>query len=372
MRVLMISKACLTGTYQAKLTAIGQADGVELAVMVPEAWDDPAGRITLERRYTAGYELWVEPLRFNGNYHLHYWPTLRQRIATFRPDLIHMDEEPYNLATWLAWRAAKRVNTKFLFFSWQNLYRRYPFPFRWMEQQVLAGSDFGIMGNQEAADVFRRKGYVGGQAIIPQFGTDPELFSPAAKRQVDSQPQKLIGFAGRLIHGKGVDLLIRAVAQLSPTADWRLRIVGDGPEAATLRKLAQTLNVGERVTFLSRMGSADMPDFLHSLDVLVLPSRTLPNWKEQFGRILVEAMGCGVPVIGSDSGEIPNVVGDAGLIFPEENYQALAQQIGRILEDESLQRELGASGRRRMLSHFTQAQIGAATVEVYRQVVRQS
>ena len=369
MRVLMVSKASLTGTYQAKLTAIGQTEGTDLAVMVPPSWDDPAGRIVLEKQYTDGYQLWVEPLRFNGNYHLHYWPTLRQRISEFKPDIVHMDEEPYNLATWLAWRAAKKANAKFLFFSWQNIYRQYPIPFRWLEQQVLAKSDFGIMGNMEAAEVFKQKGFAGAQAIIPQFGTDPDVFSPAQVRQSSIIDRQSIGFAGRLIDGKGVDLLIAAMSKLKSNRNWVLKIAGEGPEKPKLKNLAHELKLGDKVQFLSRMGSAEMPDFLRSLDILVLPSRTLANWKEQFGRVLIEAMACGVPVIGSDSGEIPNVIGNAGLIFPEENEEALAQQINQLLTDEALQRELGVIGRERVLANFTQAQVAAATVEVYRQLI---
>lgn len=366
MRVLMISKACLTGTYQAKLTAIGQTPGVELAVMMPPFWADSAGRIELEKRYTAGYEMLVEPMRFNGNYHLHYWPTLRQRIAEFRPDIIHMDEEPYNLATWLAWRAAKRAGAKFLFFSWQNLYRDYPAPFRWMEQQVLKHSDFAIMGNRDAAQVFLQKGYVGPEAIIPQFGTDPAVFKPAKEFETQTGKPKSIGFAGRLIHGKGLDLLIKAVAQIGDQIDCVLRIAGEGPELSHLQKLAAELNLLGKIEFLPRMNSAEMPSFLQSLDLLVLPSRSLPNWKEQFGRVLIEAMACGVPVIGSDSGEIPNVIGDAGLIFSEGDVQALISQIKSLLNDGNQQVKLGKIGRERVLNNFTQDQVAAATVEVYR------
>ncbi|MFK7801276.1 MAG: glycosyltransferase [Anaerolineae bacterium] len=370
MRVLMVSKACLTGTYQAKLTAIGQTPGVDLAVMVPPFWDDPAGRIELEQRYTDGYQLFIEPLRFNGNYHFHYWPTLRQKIADFRPDIIHMDEEPYNLATWLAWRAATRAGAKFLFFSWQNLNRQYPFPFSWMEQQVLRNSDFAIMGNQDAAQVFAQKGYAGPQAVIPQFGTDPTIFKPAEEpsQQAKTGNEKSIGFAGRLIYGKGLDLLIQAVAQLPADLEWELKIAGEGPELDNLQKLAIKLDVGQKVLFLSRMGSGEMPEFLQSLDLLVLPSRSLPNWKEQFGRILIEAMACGLPIIGSDSGEIPNVIGEAGLVFPEGDIFTLVNLIEQLLADSDRRAKLGKTGRERVLQNFTQVQVATATVEVYRAI----
>ncbi|MCB0036610.1 MAG: hypothetical protein KDE51_21405, partial [Anaerolineales bacterium] len=87
------------GTYQTKLEQIAQHSDVELAVIVPPSWQDPAGEVVLERSHTEGYQLWVEPLRFNGQFHIHYYPTLRQKLRDFRPDILHMDEEPYNLAT---------------------------------------------------------------------------------------------------------------------------------------------------------------------------------------------------------------------------------------------------------------------------------
>ncbi len=114
-----------------------------------------------------------------------------------------------------------------------------------------------------------------------------------------------------------------------------------------------------------------MPAFLRQLDALVLPSRTLPNWKEQFGRVLVEAMASGVAVIASDSGEIPNVIEGAGLLFQEEKSAHLRTHLCALLQQEGLRDELGVAGRRRVLDNFTQAQVAARTVEVYREIMRQ-
>src|SRR5690606_23550126 len=105
--VLMLSKACLVGSYQTKLEAIARYPDVELVTIVPPSWDDPDGRVMLERRYIEGYEFLVDPIRFNGHYHAYYFPTLPRRLAQFRPDIVHIDEEPYNLATWLAMRQSR-------------------------------------------------------------------------------------------------------------------------------------------------------------------------------------------------------------------------------------------------------------------------
>ncbi len=365
LRVLMISKACVVGSYQRKLEEIAAHPGIDLTVVVPPAWKDARGTLRLERAHTEGYRLLVEPMRFNGSFHLHFYPGLARRIKEIRPHVVHIDEEPYNLATWHALCLARRAGAKALFFSWQNLHRRYPPPFAWMERWVLAHADHAIAGNQEAVEVWRGKGYTGPLSVIPQFGVDPDIFSPGEMGERSWHFR--IGYAGRLVAEKGLDLLIRAVAQLE--GPWYLSLRGDGPQRDELRTLAGLLNIGGSVAFDDPVPSTEMPAVYRQFDVLVLPSRTRPNWKEQFGRVLIEAMACGVPVVGSDSGAIPEVIGDAGLIFPEGDVTALRDCLAAIMWDVDRQRSLAEAGRRRVLQHFTQARIAAQTVEVYRSML---
>jgi glycosyltransferase involved in cell wall biosynthesis len=366
MRVLLVSKACLVGSYQTKLEQIARFDDVELAVVVPPVWLDPAGPVTLERSHTEGYRLWVDPIRFNGQFHLHYYPRLAERLATFRPDILHMDEEPYNLATWLAVRQARAAGAGALFFSWQNLHNRYPLPFSLMERQVLRSVDYAILGNEASARVWRAKNYRGPYRVIPQFGVCPDLFQPPARR--DSGRGFVIGSASRrLVPEKGIDLLLQAVAGLPGI--WRVQIAGEGPERRNLEQLARELGIAGRVFFDGAITSDQMPAYLRQLDVLVLPSRTLPNWKEQFGRVLIEAMACAVAVVGSDSGEIPQVIGDAGLIFPEDDVAALRAHLLSLMQTEALRERFGRAGRQRVLARYTQAQIAAQTVDVYREIM---
>ncbi len=359
-RVMMISKALVVGAYQRKLEEIAAYPGIDLAVVVPPAWGDQR----LEQTFTQGYRLIVEPVRFNGNFHLHYYPGLPRRIGEFKPQVVHVDEEPYNLATYLAIRAARRAGAKTLFFSWQNLKRRYPFPFGLIERWVLAHADHALVGSQEAAGIWGEKGFMGPLSVIPQFGVDPELFTPPALP--GAHRRFTIGYAGRLVPEKGLDLLIEAAARLP--GEWYLRLLGAGPEREALRTRAGLLNIGGSVSVEEPRPSTGMPGFYHDLDAFVLPSRTQRNWKEQFGRVLIEAMACGVPVIGARSGAIPEVIGEAGLLFPEGDAAALRDQLHRLMADDSLRRALAMAGRRRVLAHFTQAQIAAQTVDVYREL----
>lgn len=364
MRVLLLSKAFVVGAYQRKLEAMAACPGLDLTVAVPPAWRDGREATVLERAYLTGYRLVVTPVRFNGHFHLHYYPGLARLLAEARPELVHIDEEPYNFATWHAQRLARRAGAKTLFFSWQNLARTYPWPFSAFERAVLRHSDAAIAGNQEAVTVWRAKGYTGPLPVIPQVGVDPDLYAP----RPDALPPTpfTIGYAGRLVPEKGIDLLLRAAAQLPP--DTRVRLIGRGPEQARLAQLAAALGLAARVTF-ETAPSREMPARLVALHCLVLPSRTRPNWKEQFGRVLIEAMACGVPVIGAAGGEIPNVIGDAGLIFPEDDVTALAAHLRALHADPARRAALGALGRARVLAHYTQAHIAQATVALYRQVL---
>ncbi len=387
MRVVLISKALVVGAYQRKAEEIARL-GVELTVLVPPSWRDRRGTQRAERLHTVGYELRTIPLLFNGAYHLHFYPTLVRELRELKPEVVHVDEEPYNLATLLGVRAARSVGAEPLFFTWQNLLRRYPPPFNWFERIVYRSCAVAITGNAEAREVLVRKGYGGEIVVLPQFGVDPTIFRPqteageeegtqhrenneSLKRSsfLTSQSDKFhIGYAGGLLPEKGLDLLLRACVGLE--GNWRLTLVGSGEELEALRKLAVEVGIEDLVTLGVRLPSAEMPDFYRSLDLLVLPSRTRPNWKEQFGRVLIEAMACGVPVLGSDSGEIPHVIGSAGVIFPEGDVEALRSQLQRLMQDRAAREYLAVAGRERVLAQYTMAEIARQTVAAYTAVAK--
>ena len=178
-----------------------------------------------------------------------------------------------------------------------------------------------------------------------------------------------MGYVGRLVPEKGLDQLLEACAAL-PGA-WQLSALGSGPERERLGTRAAALGIAERVEFLTPIPSTALPAHLHRLSCLVLPSRSLPNWTEQFGRVLIEAMACGVPVVTSTCGEAPHVVGDAGLVVPENDVAALAQALRLLQEDAALRARLSAAGRQRVLDRFTQASIAGQTVAVYERVLRE-
>lgn len=365
MRVVMISKALVVGAYRQKTAAMATEADIDLTVVVPPFWREGDNRLNLEETATPGYRLVVTPMARNGSYHTHYYPHLARLLREIRPDLVHIDEEPYNLATWLALRAASRVGAGALFFTWQNLSRAYPPPFRWLEADTYSHAAGGIAGNHAAAEVLATKGYDGPLDVIPQFGVDPDLYAPPG----GDRPERpfTIGYAGRLVEEKGLFVLADALAQLG--GDWQMAFYGDGPLGPALKLRFEKLGLAARVSWKTRIPSREMPAVYAGLDAVVLPSLTRANWMEQFGRVLIEAMACETPVVGSDSGEIPHVIGDAGLVVPEGDSKALAGALARLRDDAELGDDLRRRGRQRVLANYTQAQVARETVAFYRRLL---
>lgn len=366
MRVLIISKALVVGAYQKKLEELARFPDVEIWAVVPPFWQEPGGRkVPLERLHTSRYNLEVLPIALNGHFHLHFYPGLGDVLKRIRPDILHIEEEPYNLATFQAMRLGVSGGAKRVFFTWQNLLRRYPPPFRWFEAYNLKNADRAIAGNGEGIEVLRAKGFTRPIDLLPQFGVDPEFYHPSTQSQ--TRRPFTIGYIGRLVEEKGIDLLLQAAAGLDD--NFQVRILGNGPIRPNLQALAEKVGLASKVIFDGAQPSSAMPAYYHLLDVLVLPSRTRKNWKEQFGRVLIEAMASGVPVIGSTCGEIPNVIADAGLIFPEGDFQALREAQQRIRNDSQLRKRLVEAGRARVLAHYTQTWIAAETYRIYREML---
>jgi glycosyltransferase involved in cell wall biosynthesis len=361
MKVLMVSKALVVASYRSKLSELSRL-GIDLTAVIPESWTEEGREIGFEPAADTGYTVIRTKLAWSGHFHVHYYKSLARIIREVQPDVLHMDEEPYNLATYLAFRSARAIGARRLFFTWQNIERRYPLPFRSFERSVYNHADFAIAGNEEALNVLRAKGYAARAEVIPQFGADINVFRPGPPREGPFT----IGYVGRLIPEKGIADLLSAFGRLESPA--RLVIAGDGPLAGFVDSAAARWRQEGRFERYPRIPSGDVPALLHRLDVVVLPSRTSSAWKEQFGRVLVEAMASGVPVIGSNSGEIPNVIGDAGLVVPENNALELATALRRLCESAQLRATLSEKGRQRAVERFSQASIASRTAHVYEQL----
>ena len=365
MKVLMISKSLVSGAYHGKLRELVAA-GVDLSIVVPPRW----GGERLEISEAQDYQINVLPCALSGHNHCYfYWPSLDYIDA----DLVHLDEEPWSVVTYQFIRKTTAQRIPVVFFTWQNIKKKYPFPFGAIEKYTYRHADAAIAGNTEARDVLITKGFSRDIAVIPQLGVDPDFFTKrnaiTLRTRFNLVNRFVIGYVGRIIHEKGICNLIEALSYL-PT-HCILVLLGDGDFIPNALRLAQRLHVADRIRWIARVPSLEVPEYMNLFDVLVLPSLTTRSWKEQFGRVLIEAMACGVPPVGSSSGEIPQVIGEAGLVFPEGDTRVLADHLLVLCEQEEMRLELGRKARARVIDKFTHRRIAQETVQVYSQVLSQ-
>jgi glycosyltransferase involved in cell wall biosynthesis len=371
MRILIVSHSCVTPINQQIYAEIRKLTGWDFTLLVPVTWKDEFGNV-LQATNWPGFDvdLVKAPVLRNGNIIFHaYRLNLKRLLLERRFDAIYVNHEPYGLATaQLCWANYRSQRVPFGFYSCQNIRKDYPPPFGWMERMVYRSSRFAFPITEAVAQVLRSKGYTGDLTVCP-LPFDPQLYRPYPKDEIPPGLQKtgkelLIGYVGRIVEAKGLRTLVKALAQL-PRAGWKLAMVGTGPFDAEFTELIQGSGLTDRVLRLGFVPHAETPRYLAAFDLLVLPSETQPNWKEQFGRVLVEALACGTPVIGSDSGEIPNLVSSSGggIVFPERNATVFAEALKRMISDENLRQACAAKGRQWAVKNVSLQAVGTKMAE---------
>lgn len=351
MRVLRVSHSAVVSAWRERERELRRA-GVDVRLVSACEWDEGGSRVPL---VPGPGDVVVGARTFGTHPALFlYDPRPLWRAFGERWDVVDIHEEPFALATaeilairWLRrLRPGPRRPEPYILYSAQNIAKRYPWPFRAFEARALRAAGAVSVCNDEAGRIVRAKGATGPVETIP-LGVDLSHFAPrpgAARgdREATTGAPVVVGYAGRLASHKGVDVLLDAVA-----GDDRLtlRIAGAGPREDRLRARASSL--GDRVRFVGALTDAELPSFYRGLDVLAVPSLETPGWVEQFGRVAVEAMACGVPVVASDSGALPDVVAGAGLLVPPGDAGTLRAALVRAGTDRALAAELRATGLRR-------------------------
>jgi len=234
----------------------------------------------------------------------------------------------------------------FGFYSAQNLMKRYPPPFSWIEHLVHRASSFAFPVSDSVAEILRLKNTRAALTVCP-LPFDPTLYFPRKKNPALGQVGgPAIGYVGRLVEPKGLRTLAAALGELRDLP-WTFHAIGTGDFQDEFAGLLAAQGLSGRAIFHGYIPHHETPEFLSSFDLLVVPSETQPGWKEQFGRVIIEALACGTAVVGSDSGEIPVLIKSSGggLVFAEKNPQALADSIRKLLLNPVLREEMAESGR---------------------------
>ncbi len=376
MRVLLISHTCQSRTEgQPRVKWLVREPGVEIQVLVPDRWKHygnwRGAFVPGEERYRVRVGRVAWPWAGPAQFYLHWYPGLARIIREYRPDIIDLWEEPWSLVSAQACKMRRMLmpNCRIISETEQNVNKVLPPPFEQFRRYTLANSDFTIGRSEEAIRVLRAKGYSGPAEVVPN-GVDSGLFRPMNRDRCRRElclNQYTIGYIGRLVEEKGTEDIIEALVHCR--ANIQVLFVGSGPMKETLEKRAAELGKSDSVRFLPEQPLEMLPAIMNAIDVLVLPSRTTPRWKEQFGRVIIEAHACGTPVIGSDSGAIPDVIGQGGIVVPEQDAKALARAIESLWQMPDRGVAMGCLGLKRVLSEATWERIAKRMVSIYRRVL---
>jgi glycosyltransferase involved in cell wall biosynthesis len=376
LRLLTLGHSYVVGTNRRLADAMAQAGAGwwEVTVAAPESFPGDLGPIRLAG--FPGERPRLEPVAVHGAGRIH---TMRygSRLRTLLRegwDAVHCWEEPFiaagaQVAAWTP-REARLVYATF-----QNLPKRYPPPFGWMERYAMRRAAgwiaFGatVHATLRGRPIYRDRPH---RVISP--GVDVARFRPDAEARDRvraglgwaAEGPPVIGYLGRFVPEKGIALLLRALADVRHP--WRVLFVGGGPMEGELR--AWAAGQGGRARVVTGVRHEDVPAHLNAMDLLCAPSQTTVRWREQLGRMLLEAMACGVPVTGSDSGEIPHVLGDAGVVVPEADGAAWTREIGRLLADSDARATLAARGLARVQAEFALPVVARRHLEFFEELVR--
>lgn len=325
MRVLRISHSSTVPAWRGRERAL-RALGHDVTLLAARHGDAGGAEVTLtadEEPQTIPVDTWGRhPALFL------YAPVPLWRVLGERWDVVDIHEEPFSLATAEVrlLKALRRNSAPYVLYTAQNLRKSYPIPFRWLERSALRNAAGISACNTEAARITQSKGFPGRARVIP-LGVDDVDEAPAHAERArggNSHAQITVGFIGRLVPEKGIEVLMDAVARSPQLA---LRIAGAGPLEDGLAERAEAYGISARFEFVGTISPDSVGAFYRGVDVLAVPSLATARWTEQFGRVAVEAMAFGTPVVSSDAGSLPDVVGGAGIVVPQGDAATLSDAL---------------------------------------------
>jgi len=375
MRVLVVDKTAGLSTAEERFRQLARHEELHLHVLAPRLWMEHGLPVEAGQVKPEGYTLHTGRVLWKGYYARGFYATgLFRALARSRPDIVHLLEEPWSFFAYQTVQAARVLapRSKFVFYTWENIYRDFNYPSRisalqrHVDRCLHRRSVAAMCATEQARSVLELKGFHGPIEVIP-YGVDvpflAEGIEPALSR---GGTTFRLGYIGRFLKMKGLDILIEAFARVK---DCELVLIGAGEWEEPMRAMISKKALTERVRILSPLPREKVPSYLASMDALVLPSRTTEGWMEQLGRVMLEAMAVGVPVIGADSGAIPEVLEDAGLLYSEDTPQALAKCIESLRDDPQLCEELVRRGKKRIEDRYNWRCFANDTFQLYQKVL---
>ncbi len=346
--LLVVSHACFMAinrnVYQLFLN-----DGKKVELVVPSTLNFPSGKKQAEPKRDTDPPIHYLALT-NDNPRTYLFDGLDRVLEQLKPKIILLDNDPVSRLALVLGKWAKKNNAKLYCISCENLpldivstFKRRGWaslPAALVKRILLHRTKKVVDGvltiNSDGKKIFAEEGYNNVQRM--PLGFDPHYFFPddkAAKtlRNQLGVDKKVIAYFGRLTPEKGVHILIKALEGLL-SYEWVL-MMDDFDEYASaynkeIHSLMKEAKLLDRTVFISP-NHFEVAGYMNAADIIVVPSVSAPNWKEQYGRVAAEAMACGKKVVASDSGALPELLNGNGWLFAEGNIDDLRQVLVRVL-----------------------------------------
>jgi glycosyltransferase involved in cell wall biosynthesis len=356
--VLVIDNLAVESLRREVYRALGNLFPCDVHVLAPTGWRETREAIACEPEEGDAIQLHRSRILFGFRHQRVVYLDLARVIRAVKPDFILAVAQPesYAGAQVCIDRRLYAQRAGLGLFSSRNIdYPRVGFQYRFKMTHRLCDTvtrklrpEICFYRPRAAGELLAA--YAKRVAYVPHV-VDCSLFRRTMRENGDRDKRTIVvGYVGRLAMEKGVYTLLEAMRHLPPQI--KLVMVGAGPEERRLRELITAYGLAGRIEVRGPVPYRDVPATLNRMDVLVLPSHETKYWKELFGRILIEAMACEVPVVASRSGGIPEVIGDAGMLVEPGNGRTLAAVLESLSADFSARCTLGRNGRDRALRYY--------------------
>lgn len=388
MKILVASHTYIVDLNCEKLRELAKLEpDIEVTVVVPRRWR-PGGvqNKIIETKPSQEGSFRIVPIsNFSQNNQglLTFGADILSLLKEFKPQIIQVEQgaKALGYAQLITLNQVLGLKAKNVFFTWWNIPYHVKFPLSILHDYNLKNTHGLVAGNQDAVEVLQHYGYQGVYTVMPQLGVDETRFRPQDQAELKSKfgiekDEFIVGFVGRFVEEKGLLTLGEALAGIQ-NHRWKWLLLGRGFLQTVLMEKAVEWGIKDRMIWVESVPHDEVPNYINLMNVLVLPSETTykfktltaAGWKEQFGHVLIEAMASKVPVIGSDSGEIPNVIGDAGLVFPEGNVGALRGNLLSLMEQPELVNQLAEWGYERAMRQYTNQALARQLLDFYRELI---
>ena len=389
MKILVVSHTYIVDINRQKFKILANLEpGIEVTIVVPQRWK-PGGvqNKIIETEFYQQGSFTVVPisnLSQNNQGLLIFGTDIIRLLYEFKPQIIQVEQGSKSLAyaQLIFLNNLLKLKAKNILFTWWNLSYELKWPISVLENCNLQHTDGIIAGNLDGSNILRQRGYQNTLKVMPQLGVDETLFYRTSKdtdlsRRFGIDPTDfVVGYVGRFVEEKGLLTLAEALASLKQLP-WKWLLVGQGKLRSQIAEKSIEWGISDRIIWVESVSHEEVPAYINLMNCLVLPSQTsykfktltTVGWKEQFGHVLIEAMACKIPVIGSDCGEIPHVIGDAGLVFPEGNAEKLRECLQQLMDQPELVADLGDRGYHRVVANYTNQALAEQLLDFYKELL---